>query len=233
MSIIKNALKKEIDNNSRQQYNDTTATILEYSPITNTATIQFTNPNGEGTMYREKVPVANTSGGVTGSGFYPGQPCTITFISNNIYNPVITGVINSHYASKTCSDQGAFIVDENILLTEKPKNISPMIESWLKNNDYDFFSENNHFVDYSKINVTESIAYLLDSLDKYKNTEQGITNLNTKSTIKFKENGDIDIFIANNIGIRISKTDNSISLYGKIKVNGKEIDLSNVLNKEQ
>jgi hypothetical protein len=57
-----------------------------------------------------------------------------------------------------------------------------------------------------------------------------MTSLSTKSTIKLRENGDIDIFVANNIGIRVSVVDKSISLYGTLKINGKKIDLSKILN---
>ena len=230
MSIIKNAIKKEVNNNTRQQYNNTTATILEYNPTLNTATIEFNNPNGEGTIYREKVPIANTLGGITGSGLYPGQPCAITFLRNNIYSPMITGVINSFYNSKTCSDQGAYVID--VPSTEKPQGITPMINSWLDENSTNKLKYNNHFKNYTDIDATESVFNLINALDKYKTTEQGITNLKTKSTVKLKENGDIDIFISNNIGVRISKADNSINLYGKIKINGQEIDLSKISNEE-
>ena len=40
---------------------------------------------------------------------------------------------------------------------------------------------------------------------------------------KFKDNGDIDIFVNNNTGIRISPNSKSIEVYGSFKINGKEI----------
>ena len=51
----------------------------------------------------------------------------------------------------------------------------------------------------------------------------GITNIKNNSTVKFKDNGDIDIFVNNNTGIRISPNYKSIEVYGNFKINGKEI----------
>lgn len=230
MSIIKNALKKQICDSNRQQYNDTTGTILEYDNIKNTAKIRYSNPNGEGYLFRDNVRISNTLGGVTGAGIYPGQSCAISFIGNNIYNPVIIGVTDNNYSNKTCKDQGAYIVDSEILSCEKPKKIVPMVNNWTEENNIDSDKYNNDLGDYTKIDTSIIIHEILNTIDKYKSTEQGITSLSTKSTIKFKDNGDIDIFIANNTGIRISKTDNSINLYGTIKINGQEIDLNKILN---
>ena len=102
MGIIKDRLNEQIRNNNIQQFNDTTATIIEYNMINNTAKIRFLNPNGEGVVYRDNVAIANTLGGVIGAGIYPGQSCTITFVKNNIHTPVITGLIGSNYSNKTC-----------------------------------------------------------------------------------------------------------------------------------
>lgn len=230
MGIIKNTLQKQINDNNRQQFNDTIATIIEYNVVLNTAKIRFPNPNGEGHLYRDNVAVSNTLGGVTGSGIYPGQSCTITFLGNSIFNPVITGLTGSNYANKTCSDQGAYLVDTNILSHQKPKAIVPMMNDWIEESNTNAEKYNNDLGNYTKTDTSASIHEVLNTLNKYKATEQGITSLNTKSTIKFRDNGDIDIFVANNIGIRISKADRSINLYGKLKLNGQEIDLSKILN---
>ena len=230
MGIIKDTLKNQINNNNRQQLNDTTGTILEYDVTSNTAKIRYLNPNGEGYLYRSNTRLSNSLGGLTGSGIYTGQTCTITFLNNNIYAPIITGLIDNQYQSKTCSDQGAYLVDNDILSCEKPNEIVPMISNWIDINNTNLDKYTNDLGDYSNTDVSELIYKVLGFLDKYNQKEQGITSLSTKSTIKFKDNGDIDIFVANNIGIRISTTDNSINLYGILKVNGQEIDLSKLSN---
>jgi hypothetical protein len=230
MSIIKNALNKQIQQNNAQQYNDTTATVLEYNHLNGTAKIKFRNPNGEGFLYRDNVRISDMLGGVTGSGIYPGQTCSITFIKNNIYAPVITGLTTNNYANKTCSDQGAYIVDSGIGYIEKPNKIIPMIQNWTEPDNKIKTKYINDLGDYTETDVSKTIHEMLNSLDKYTATEQGITSLTTKATTKFKDNGDIDIFVGNNVGIRISKIDKSISLFGKFKINGQEIDLNKLSN---
>jgi len=224
MSIIKNALKKEIGKGNLQQFSDTTAIILEYDIVSNTATIKFNNPNGEGYMFRKNVNVSNTMGGVTGSGIYPGQLCNISFIKNNLYNPMITGMLGNNYKAKTNSDEGAFLIDGTALEIEEPEVITPMIEAWLDKENENPSKYKNDLGDYTDIDAIQKASESIHDLDKYSVRDQGITHLNTKSTIKLKENGDIDIFVAGNLGIRISPKDKSINIHGTVKVNNKIID---------
>lgn len=232
MGIIKNTLQKQINNNNKQQFNDTTATIIEYNIVLNTAKIKFANPNGEGYLFRSNVPVSDTLGGVTGSGIYPGQACTITFIKNNMYSPVITGLVGTNYANKTCSDQGAYIVDATVSLCTKPEKIKPMITTWIEESNTNTIKYNNDLGDYTSTDTSEFIHEVLNTLDKYKTTEQGVTNLKTKSTIKLKENGDIDLFVSNNIGLRISPNNKTLEFYGMdFLFNGTKIEDYIIKNK--
>lgn len=233
MGIIKNTLQKQINDKNIQQINDTTATIIEYNHVNNTAKIRYLNPYGEGVLYRDNVAVANTLGGVIGSGIYPGQTCNITFIRNNIHTPVIVGLTGSNYSSKTCSDQGAFIVDSSLLSLGKPEDISPMVNDWIEEGNTNPAKYNNDLGDYTAIDSSEAVHEFLNTLDKYKATEQGITSLDTKSTVKLKDNGDIDMFVANNIGIRICPNNKTIEFYGfKFLFNGTELDEFSVRNGE-
>ena len=222
MGIIKNKLNEQIQANNLRTYSDTTGTILEYDAITNRAKIIFDSPIGEGTMVRENVPVTSQSGGFTHDGIRPGTQCNIAFSNNNSYAPVITGINNSFYNDKTCSDQGACLVNEKIKNIQKPKDIIPMSSQWLDESNQNQSKYHNDLGQYQDTDVTTQIIDILTKLDKYASTEQGITNLETKSTIKFKENGDIDIFVANNIGIRISKSNKKIYVYGDLVINGEQ-----------
>ena len=100
MGIIKNKLNEQIQANNLRTYSDTTGTILEYDAITNRAKIIFDSPIGEGTMVRENVPVTSQSGGFTHDGIRPGTQCNIAFSNNNIYAPVITGIMTRHVLTK-------------------------------------------------------------------------------------------------------------------------------------
>ena len=224
MGIIKNELNKQIQANNLRTYSDTTGTILEYDYITNRAKIMFDSPIGEGVMIRENVPITSQSGGFTQCGIQIGAQCNIAFSNNNIYSPVITGINNSFYNDKTCSDQGACLVNEKIKSIKKPDSITPMSLQWLDENNKNKSKYYNDLGQYQDIDITTKTMDILTKLDKYASTEQGITNLETKSTVKLKENGDIDIFVANNIGIRISKSSKKIYVYGELFINGEKYE---------
>ena len=224
MGIIKNELNKQIQANNLRTYSDTTGTILEYDHITNRAKIMFDSPIGEGVMIRENVPITSQSGGFTQCGIQIGAQCNIAFSNNNIYSPVITGINNSFYNDKTCSDQGACLVNEKIKSIKKPDSITPMSLQWLDENNKNKSKYYNDLGQYQDIDITTKTMDMLTKLDKYASTEQGITNLKTKSTVKLKENGDIDIFVANNIGIRISKSSKKIYVYGELFINGEKYE---------
>ena len=224
MGIIKNELNKQIQANNLRTYSDTTGTILEYDHITNRAKIMFDSPIGEGVMIRENVPITSQSGGFTQCGIQIGAQCNIAFSNNNIYSPVITGINNSFYNDKTCSDQGACLVNEKIKSIKKPDSITPMSLQWLDENNKNKSKYYNDLGQYQDIDITTKTMDMLTKLDKYASTEQGITNLKTKSTVKLKENGDIDIFVANNVGIRISKSSKKIYVYGELFINGEKYE---------
>ena len=236
MGIIKNKLNEQIQANNLRTYSDTTGIILDYDTITNRAKIKFYSPIGEGVMVRENVPISSQSGGFTQCGIHIGMQCNISFYNNNIYSPVITGINNSFYNDKTCSDQGACLVNENIKSIQKPKEIIPMSSQWLDENNQNESKYNNDLGMYQNIDVTTETMDMLIKLDKYTDTEQGITNLETKSTVKLRENGDIDIFVSNNIGIRISESNKKIYIYGDLIINGEKYepinkqDLNNIIN---
>ena len=197
MSIIKNALKKEIGKNNLQQFGDTTATILEYDIISNTATIRFMNPNGEGYLLRKNVHVSNTMGGVTGSGLYSGQLCNISFIKNNVHNPIITGVMSNNYNTKTTSGQGAFLVDNTILEVKEPEEITPMIESWIEKDNENVNKYQTDLGDYT--NIDSFAKYCNDKDWKYQ-----IIILDNKIT------NDIKVDTLTNINLMIDLIENSV-----------------------
>ena len=225
MGVIKNTLQKQINNNNLTKYSNTTAVILSYDIVTNTATIKFPDPNGDGFLRRENVTFANTLGAATGSGIYAGQTCTISFIGGNIWSPIITGLADNLYEAKTSSDQGAYIIGvDNDNIYTKPENISPMMNDWIDENNTNQNKYNNDLWDYTKSDTSQEVHEILQSLDKYTAEESGMTNLDTKSTVKLRENGDIDIFVSHNVGIRISNTDHKIYMYGLgLYLNNKEL----------
>lgn len=225
MGAIKDSLARQIQDNDRQKFYGTSATILSYDKVNNVAKIKFLDPNSGMMMTRENVPLCITMGGVTGGSILPGQKCLISFTNNNLFAPTITGIVESLYNQKTSDDQGAYLVSSSILQCEKPQDIVPMSDSWIDFDNEDKTKYENDLGFFSQCDAVADAYEIVNTLNKYKDNEQGITNLNNHSTFKVRDNGDIDIFAANNLGIRISPSSRTISVYGKIMINGKELSI--------
>ena len=221
--IIGKKLKQKIQESQIQQYGEITGIILDYDKLSNTATIRYPNPHGGGYLYREHVNVATALGGITSDAVRPGQKCSIAFINNNLRAPRITGVTDGFYLERTNTDQGAYLVDRAVLEVEK-RDGPPMTETWFDEENTNKAKYSTQYHDYTETDVPQEVYNIISGLDKYKSGESGMTNLNQKTNIKHTENGDIEIFIANTVGIRISNSDHKVYFYGKgIYLNDKEL----------
>lgn len=232
MGIIGNKVQKKIDDNNNIRYSDTIAEITYYDNIKNTASIRFANPNNGSIMTANNIAVKINMGGLSQAALEIGQKCLISFIGNNLLCPVITNLCDDQYydniySKKTNSDQGAYIINSNINnININSIEVSPMINDYFNNSVSDKYCLITK--DYTDTEVIQEVRKMIIEIDKYKTSEDGITNIKNNSTIKFKDNGDIDIFVNNNTGIRISPNSKSIELYGNFKINGKEINVGDL-----
>ena len=227
MGIIGDKLQQKIENNNNIRYSDTVAEITEYDNIKNTASVKFANPNNGSIMTADNIAVKINMGGLSQAALKIGQKCWISFIGNNLLCPVITNLCDDQYydniySKKTNSDQGAYIVDSNINNIDiNSIKITPMTDDYFNDSVSSKYSLITK--DYTDTEAIQEVRKIIMEIDKYKTSEDGITNIKNNSTVKFKDNGDIDIFVNNNTGIRISPNSKSIEVYGSFKINGKEI----------
>lgn len=227
MGIIGDKLQQKIENNNNIRYSDTVAEITEYDNIKNTASVKFSNPNNGSIMTADNIAVKINMGGLSQAALKIGQKCWISFIGNNLLCPVITNLCDDQYydniySKKTNSDQGAYIVDSNINNIDIDSiKVTPMTDDYFNDSVSSRYSLITK--DYTDTEAIQEVRKIIMEIDKYKTSEDGITNIKNNSTVKFKDNGDIDIFVNNNTGIRISPNSKSIEVYGSFKINGKEI----------
>lgn len=227
MGIIGDKLQQKIENNNNIRYSDTVAEITEYDNIKNTASVKFVNPNNGSIMTADNIAVKINMGGLSQAALKIGQKCWISFIGNNLLCPVITNLCDDQYydniySKKTNSDQGAYIVDSNINNIDIDSiKVTPMTDDYFNDSVASKYSLITK--DYTDTEAIQEVRKIIMEIDKYKTSEDGITNIKNNSTVKFKDNGDIDIFVNNNTGIRISPNSKSIEVYGSFKINGKEI----------
>lgn len=227
MGIIGDKLQQKIENNNNIRYSDTVAEITDYDNIKNTASVKFANPNNGSIMTADNIAVKINMGGLSQAALKIGQKCWISFIGNNLLCPVITNLCDDQYydniySKKTNSDQGAYIVDSNINNIDIDSiKVTPMTDDYFNDSVASKYSLITK--DYTDTEAIQEVRKIIMEIDKYKTSEDGITNIKNNSTVKFKDNGDIDIFVNNNTGIRISPNSKSIEVYGSFKINGKEI----------
>ena len=227
MGISGDKLQQKIENNNNIRYSDTVAEITDYDNIKNTASVKFANPNNGSIMTADNIAVKINMGGLSQAALKIGQKCWISFIGNNLLCPVITNLCDDQYydniySKKTNSDQGAYIVDSNINNIDIDSiKVTPMTDDYFNDSVSSRYSLITK--DYTDTEAIQEVRKIIMEIDKYKTSEDGITNIKNNSTIKFKDNGDIDIFVNNNTGIRISPNSKSIEVYGSFKINGKEI----------
>jgi len=227
MGVIRDRLQQIIKNNNNIHYGDTVGEITYYDNVKNTASVKFANPNNGEIMTADNVTFKTNWGGLTQATPVVGQKCWISFITNSVLCPIITNLYddlyyNNVYSKKTNSDQGAYIIDSNINdLDIESIQITPMVNDYFNDSIMDKYS--TPIGDYVNTDAMLTVRKMLMEIDKYKASEDGITNIKNNSTVKFKDNGDIDIFVDNNTGIRISPNSKSIELYGTFKINGKVV----------
>ena len=221
MSLIKNSLKDQIDDYNRLQFTSTTGTIIEYDRTSELCKIKYLNPNGEGYIYKGNVHINHSAGGLSSGSFHVGQTCSISFINNNVYNPVVDGVVDNYYPERKCTDQGAYLADDEVFKVGTPEHIIAMNLDWIDNANKNLSKYENSSARYTNVDINQIALDLITTLDKYDDDEVGLTNLKNKSTIKLRDNGDIDIFTTNNTGIRICEN-------GNIKIYGNDIEFTNL-----
>lgn len=212
MGIINNALNKKIKDNSIQKHGTGSGRILSYDRQSGTAEVMYRIAGGNGNMKANHVPVVISQCGTAGyDGITPGTKCMLSFINDNPYKPIVTGVYGSDYDDKTMPDAGSYIIDPDSLEGDRPEELTPMSEDWIDKSPAvgKYINEYSDFID---MDATEFAYTLMREAGHFKSNEFGMVNIGNGSGIKFKKNGEIDIFTANNNGIRLS--DKGLKIFG-------------------
>lgn len=219
MGIISDKLDQKIRGNDVTKYGDTIAIVTGYDNIKNTASIKFTNPNGGSVLTATNISMETVGGGLSQSAPTIGQKCWITFLGSNLLSPVISSFFDDEYydnvySKKSTADQGAYLISSFINDIDTD---SIIVKAMIEDYEDSEASKQKYTAakEYVNTDSTVIIRKLLMEIDKYKSSEDGITNTLTNSTVKFKDNGEIDVFVSNNTGIRINPNTKNISFFGK------------------
>lgn len=219
MGLLKDTIKNQVKSKDiLQNYSGATARIESYNEVTNRASIYYTDPNSGIERHVSNVPVNIGMAGFRGASIRPGMKCSITFLNGSPFSPVITGILTNMYSDMNITNNGGCIVNQSIMEATLPNDFIPLCESWIDENNYNpnkYAGSSDSEVDYN-IDCNTSAYEIFRKISHMSGQEQGVTNLINGSTIRVKENGDIELFVSNNVGIRISNEDQKIYLYGLV-----------------
>ena len=107
-------------------------------------------------------------------------------------------------------------------------DIIPMSQDWIDQKNEQTAKYTGEMGNYSAYDSVEEHYEMVYEMERYADGECGMTNLDTKSAYKLKDNGDIDIFVEDNTGIRVSALRHCLYFYGfdfffngnKLKIGG-------------
>lgn len=221
MGLLKDSIKGQINTAQSQDFEQAEATIVEWDDITEVAKIKFWNPQTGGFEYRNNVRVSNSNGGVSSSAFKIGQLVNIQFASKNMHCPIITGTKENYYSNRSNSDQGAYLPNDEVYKVGTTEHLIAMNLDWINEDNMQEDKYNNEVTDFKDQDVDFETTDMLTRLNRFDKDEVGITNMQTHSTVRLKDNGDIDIFSAYNTGMRITAG-------GIIKMYCQDIEYSNM-----
>jgi hypothetical protein len=214
MSELSKAIKtKVLEPHLNQFYDMIKATILEYDNSHNRAKIKFDDPRGSGFIELEDVPVQLGSGGVSSSGPFIDDEVWISFENKNIFSPKIVSLCDEQFNNKTKerfnhSLQGAYLPEEEENTDIDFDGFMPLYNDWIDNDNNDYSLYTDYIID-----PIEEMNTVLNDCKYYSTSELGLTHPFNRSTIKIKDNGNIDIFIEDSQGIRINTIDKSINFF--------------------
>jgi hypothetical protein len=181
-----------------------TGKIKKYNKKSNTASIRFLNPYTREveTYHNLMVPIGSSS--ISFAGPFKDDEVLVGFTGVDCQGPRIISVINSFFAlnqreiKQKHIDQGTYLPD-TLLVGDEEVDIN-------SNQTFDIFDaySSNEKTIRKLIDPDEEFKYMDSNLPYFDTSELGMTHPMNKSTIKIKDDGNIDIFTYVDNGIRIN-----------------------------
>lgn len=211
MGNLKNKIREEIiEPYMNNIFTTVKARVTSFDSYRNRANIEFQNPKGQGTIEREMVPIQIGIPGFYSSNVEEGDYVWVTFENGNPLRPKIIGVIDERYEINTREKikhilQGGLLTNE---YKEKEYIKKNRISSWVSENSIGYAMQ----IDYARFDIEGEYFNIASKLGYYKEKELGFTHVINGSTIKITNDGDINILVSPNQGIRINTSENKIYL---------------------
>lgn len=205
-----NLIEKIIEPNSRIKLNNAKGQILKYDSINNMADVCLEMINiGKQILYN--VPIQISSVGIHQSSLREGDYVYIQFNNGSVFQPKIIGKADELYATHTRENenhirQGYLEITQEFINEE----ITPSTDQWIEPSN----TNKTKYLKYKDTSPLDDMAKKINSQGYFQDEEIGMYNPVSSSIMKIKDNGNIDIFIDSNIGIRINAENKTIEFLG-------------------
>lgn len=213
MSFKSKLIENVINPYNSQNASNSMGKVLSYNPILNQANVLVSSSGVFNTL--ENVPVQLSGKGLMSSQIQTDDLVYIQYNNGSVFQPKIVGIADEDYENNTRERskhmrKGSLlrniIEKDGILKSRSARRID---------NDSDCFKH----CDYKEVDATEAIMAKEDNLGRFSGQEVGMFHPIYSSLVKLKDNGDIDIFTGTNTGIRISRKNKTIDMFGDTYTN--------------
>lgn len=208
-SLVENILTPSM----KTKLTNATGQVVSYNETHNLADIYIPSIiDGNGLSLKE-VPVQIAGIGLHQSSLKRGDSVYVQFNNGSVFQPKILGKADELYATHTKTAETHLRKGElQVSQILEEGEITSSSSTWID-------SENSSVFKYESYRNTSAIANVsFKMIDKgqFNNQDVGLYNPVSSSIMKVKDDGEIDIFVATNIGIRINPTTKVIEILGDV-----------------
>lgn len=208
-SIVNNVL----DPSMKSRFTNATGDVVSYNASHNVADVFIQSIiNGNGLTLKE-VPVQIAGVGLHQSSLKQGDRVYVQFNNGSVFQPKILGKADELYATHTAKDEvhlrkGDLVVSQ----TMEEGEITSSSSDWIDPSNEDVFK----YESYRSMSGMESISNRILNKGKFVNQDVGLYNPVSSSVVKIKDNGEINIFVSTNVGIKIDPQNKTIEILGDV-----------------
>lgn len=217
MASLNKAIKNVIDPTQKEASGMVVAQVVFYDNATNKADVKYDDASSGGVVSLTGVPVEIPSLGVASSGPFPGDQVYVCFLNNNPLLPRIIGRADGdykYYSRKLYehSRSGAQLstsyggVTSGLLESFTKNSPTPSYLNWISVGGKKTKARNIALNTFSSSAFEDQSA----NFSNYELAEVGLTHPGTASTVKLYNNGVIDVFADNDLGMRVDPSLSSL-----------------------
>ena len=208
-SLVNNVLTPQM----KTKFTNATGQVVSYNKTHNIADVYIPSIiDGNGLSLKD-VAVQIAGVGLHQSSLKRGDSVYIQFNNGSIFQPKILGKSDELYATHTRKEETHLRKGDLVVSQEKEDGeITSSSSTWLDTENEDVFK----YESYRNVSGINNVSNKIAKKGHFNDQEVGLYNPVSSSVVKIKDDGEIDIFISTNIGIKINPQTKTIEILGDV-----------------